>query len=535
MLKDGLRQAYWPADRSVGLIYETVGSLLAQRSAEHPDRLAVVGTRHGGGEQVRLTYRELYDEARRGAAALLRLAEPGSHIALWAPNVAEWPVTQYAAALAGMVLVPLNPVLREDELEYTLTHSGAKVLLHAETSRDYRMGEVARAVATRIPGLCRISLADRNFFSLESTEPLPEVSPDAVAMLQYTSGTTGRSKGVVLKHRALVNVAKLTMEAAGATDGAVCVNPLPLFHTAGCVIATLGPLWLGGCAVLIERFTPADTLAALHAERADVLFYVPTVLDALLTAQRAAAEPAPRLRIAMGGAAMVPSALIDGAVEVFGATVLNLFGQTELAPVLSMTRPDDSRADRLHTVGRPLPQVECKIVDPHTGAVQPPGVPGEICARGYQQFLEYLHDPEMTAATVDAEGFVHTGDLGVMDERGYLTVTGRLKEIIIRGGESIAPADIETRLAGHPDVTEFAVVGLPDERWGEIVTAVIRTEADPSRVKKELAEQANSALAPYQVPARWFVSDSAFPVTSTGKVRRFALRDAILAGRLREL
>ncbi|ORB30337.1 long chain fatty acid-CoA ligase [Gordonia sp. KTR9] [Mycolicibacterium parafortuitum] len=531
-----MRQSYWPADRSVDLVEDSVGALLARRSAQHPDRPALVGTRHGSGEHVRLTYAQLYTEAAGVATALSRLARPGGCIALWAPNVVEWPIIQYGAALAGVVLVALNPVLREEELDYALTHSGATVLLHADVSRDYAMGEVAARVAARIPGLQRISLSDHRWRAVDPDPgALPEVAPDDVAMLQYTSGTTGRPKGVVLNHRALVNVAKLTMESAAAPAGAVGVNPLPMFHTAGCVIATLGPLWLGGTAVLVERFTPAQTLAVLHAERADVLFYVPAILDALVTAQRSEGSPGPRIPIVMGGASLVSPALIDGAAEVFGATVLNLFGQTELAPVLSMTRPTDDRAELLGTVGRPLPQVDCKIVDPATGAVVAVGEPGEICARGYQQFVEYLHDPAATAAAVDDDGFVRTGDLGAMDDRGYLTVTGRLKDIIIRGGENIAPAEIERHLTGDDRLLDLAVVGIADDRWGEAVAAVIRAVGDPVEVKKTLAAQAESVLSPYKVPSRWFVTETDFPATPTGKVRKFALRDAIQRGELREL
>jgi fatty-acyl-CoA synthase len=265
-----------------------------------------------------------------------------------------------------------------------------------------------------------------------------------------------------------------------------------------------------------------------------VLFYVPAILDALLSAQRAGSAPVPPIPIIMGGAALVSPELIDGAAEVFGATVLNLFGQTELAPVLSMTRPGDTREDRLATVGRPLPQVECKIVDPVSGSVAAVGEQGEICARGYQQFTGYLNDPAATAATVDADGFVHTGDLGAMDERGYLTVTGRLKDIIIRGGENISPADIERHLGGHEQVTDIAVLGLPDDRWGEVVAAVVRADGDPTELKEALVAQAQSVLAPYKVPSRWFHADD-LPVTPTGKVRKFALRDAILRGEIREL
>jgi fatty-acyl-CoA synthase/long-chain acyl-CoA synthetase len=534
-----LKKAHWPADQSADLVDLTVGGLLALRAESHADRVAIVGVRHDDGAEVRLSYAHLYAEAARVATALCGLVQRGSYVAIWAPNVVEWPIIQYGAALAGMVLVALNPALREEELEYALTHSGAAVLIYADSSRDYDLADVVTAVAPRLPHLRCISLTHRAHWQA------PEVSgtvlrkaptdPDEVVMLQYTSGTTGRPKGVLLKHRSLVNVAKLTLEAVEVEAGSVCLNPLPMFHTAGCVIATLGPLWIGGTVILVERFRPSPVLEALRREHVSVLFYVPAILAALLDCQRAVSAPAPRLQVVMGGASNVPATMIESAETVFGASVINLFGQTELAPVLSATRPSDSRADQLATVGRPLPRVDCKIVDPVTNETLAVGEPGEICARGYQQFLGYLNDPNATARTVDDDGYVHTGDLGTMDERGYLTVTGRLKELIIRGGENISPAEIEAVLVGHEAVLEASVIGMPNERWGEIVVAVIRVADGVDHLPKpDVVDYVGKRLAPFKVPARWFVVD-ALPVTPTGKVRKFELRDSIVCGRLREL
>jgi fatty-acyl-CoA synthase len=534
-----LTRAHWPADRSVALVDNTVGDLLVARAAEDPDREALVGVRHGSADTDRLTYREVLEEASRVATALSELSPPGGFVALWAPNVVEWSIIQYGAALAGVVLVALNPVLRDEDLDYALRHSGASVLLHADVSRDYPMAAIAERVCAAIPGLRRVSLSDTAAWKAATVDADivagAASNPDAPVMLQYTSGTTGRPKGVLLTHRALVNVAKLSMEAVGVPAGAVCVNPLPLFHTAGCVIATLGPLWVGGTAVVCERFAPGPVLETLRTENADVLFYVPAVLGALLEQQRAGTAAPPRLRIIMGGASEVPAALIDGAEAVFGASVFNLYGQTELAPVLTLTRPADSRRDRLSTVGRPLPQVDCKIIDPEKGRVLGVGESGEICARGYQQFVEYLHDPEATTRALDDEGYVRTGDLGAMDARGFLTVTGRLKELIIRGGENISPAEIEHALAQHDCVAEPVAVGLPDDRLGEVVAVVCRlTSGHVSGLKNRLLEHARGNMAAFKVPARWFVVDQ-FPLTATGKVQRFALRDAILRGELHEL
>jgi fatty-acyl-CoA synthase len=533
------RRAHWPADQSADLVDFTVGGLLSQRADGQAHRLALVGIRHDDGAEVRLSYAELYDEAGRVATALCELAERGSYVAIWAPNVVEWPIIQYGAALAGMVLVALNPALRQEELEYALTHSGAAVLLYADTNRDYDLAEVVGAVGPRFPHLRCVSLSERAQWQASEVSPtvLRDAPTDAdeAVMLQYTSGTTGSPKGVLLKHRSLVNVAKLTLEAVEVQAGSVCLNPLPMFHTAGCVIATLGPLWIGGTVVLVERFRPTPVLEALRREDVGVLFYVPAILGALLECQRMASTPAPKLRVIMGGASNVPATMIENAETVFGASVINLFGQTELAPVLSATRPSDSRADQLTTVGRPLPLVECKIVDPTTNETLAVGEAGEICARGYQQFLGYLNDHVATARTVDADGFVHTGDLGTLDERGYLSVTGRLKELIIRGGENISPAEIESVLVDHEAVLEASVVGLPDERWGEIVAAAIRIRDDvPDLLVADIVDYVGRRLAPFKVPARWFVTD-ALPLTPTGKVRKFELRDAIMHGHLREI
>jgi fatty-acyl-CoA synthase len=534
-----LQWSSWEADRSVDLVDFTVGKLLADRAKAHPDRVAIVGVRHGTGEHVRLTYEQLHHEACRVASALAGLAERGSFIAIWAPNVIEWPIIQYGCALAGMVLVAINPALREQELHYALQHSGSAVLLHADANRDYDMAAVVRRVAASLPDLTCVSLSDPSALHAQHIDDniARNATRDAgdVVMLQYTSGTTGNPKGVLLRHTSLINVAKLTVEALSVPGGAVCLNPLPMFHTAGCVIATLGPLWIGGTIILVDRFSPAPVLQALRTENVSVLFYVPAVLTALLEAQRTGNACAPQLHTIMGGASNVSPALIEAAEQVFGGTVINLFGQTELSPVLTATRPEDSRADRLNTVGRPLPQVDCRIVDPVTGEVAGVGESGEICARGYQTLVGYLHDPDATASTIDDEGFVHTGDLGTMDSRGYLTVTGRLKELIIRGGENIAPAEIESHLLSHDDVVECAVVGLPDGRLGEQVAVVLRTSRDADCLLKDsLVGYLRNRLAPFKIPARWFVA-AEFPVTPTGKVRKFEMRDAIIRGNVREL
>ncbi|WP_084027749.1 class I adenylate-forming enzyme family protein [Mycobacterium avium] len=533
-----LERSYLSADTSIALEDCTVGGLLAERARTHGDVTALVGNRDADGQELRLTYGELFEEASRVATALARLTTPGDYVALWAPNIVEWPIIQYGAALAGVVLVALNPALRPAELVYALRHSRARLLIHADCGRDHDTVATVSEIGTRL-GVRTVSLSSRTEWRSDSADAgvvsgAPD-DPERSVMLQYTSGTTGTPKGVLLRHRSLVNVAKLTMEAAGISAASVTVNPLPMFHTAACVIATLGPLWIGGTQVLVNRFKPSAVLDAIRREQANVLFFVPTMLEALIAAQRDSSAPAPRLSTCLGGASTVSAELVEAAESTFGASVVKVFGQTELSPVLTATRPDDNREDQLRTVGRPLPQVDCKVVDPTTGLVVPVGHPGEICARGYQQMVGYLHDPASTVATVDDDGFVHTGDLGVMDGRGYLTLTGRLKELIIRGGENISPVEVEACLAEHDMVDEACAFGLPDKRLGEIVAVVVvGCGALPNDAATQLHAHACKHLTPHKVPQRWFVA-SDLPRTATGKVRKFALADLIAQGDLREL
>lgn len=538
-LRARLRWSYLAADTGTDLVDYTVGGLLAERARTHHDAEALVGPRHGDGAEVRLTYGELFDEACRVATALSRLTRPGDYVALWAPNVMEWPIIQYGAALAGVVLVALNPALRAAELTYALQHSGANVLIHADRSRDYDCAAVVAEIGRSFPGLRTLSLSSQAEWRADAVDgavvAAGPADPDEPVMLQYTSGTTGTPKGVLLRHRSLVNVARLTVQSAGIPAGAVTVNPLPMFHTAACVVSTLGPLWIGGTEVLVGQFEPTAVLDTLRHSHASVLFFVPTMLSSLLAAQQAASDPPPKLSICLGGASAVSADLIEATERTFGATVVNVFGQTELASVLTATRPDDKRDDQLSTVGRSLPQVDCKVVDPATGAVVPVGHSGEICARGYQQMIGYLHDPEATAAAVDTDGFVHTGDIGAMDERGYLTLTGRLKELIIRGGENIAPAEIEACLSTHEASAQVCVFGLPDDRLGEVVGAVILARDPlPADVVDQLHAHSRKHLTPHKVPQRWFIADD-LPRTPTGKVRKFALPNLIAQGSVREI
>ncbi|MEV4439420.1 AMP-binding protein [Streptomyces sp. NPDC049577] len=527
-----------PADTSVPLSPLTVGALLRKAAAEHADAVALVGVPEAAGPRRRWTYAQLLAEAESVAAGIRERVPLGGRVAIWAPNVPEWPVFAYAAALAGVTLVTLNPTLRAGELRHALGSSGAQMLVHAERSRAYDMAEVVRAVAPGLPGLRHVVPLGA-WESLKGDGPLPserEITDAGVpAQLQFTSGTTGTPKAVLLSHRAVVNVARLTFEGLGVREGTTVVCPLPMFHTAGCVISCLGPLWTGGTFTLLERFTPAQLLDVLRESPGALLTSVPTVLGALVDAAAGVAEP-PVLSAVLTGAAPVRAQLITETEERFSTTVFNLYGQTELASVLTLTRPDDSAEQKTSTVGRPLPQVEVKITDPDTGEVVPLGVKGEICARGYQQMLAYHGDPGATARKVDADGWLHTGDLGSMDASGTVRIDGRLNDIIIRGGENISPAAIEEFLSTVPGVREAVVVGVPDENWGEIVAAVLQPAAGAGPVPDvaDIVARCKENLSPHKVPARWYLAGD-FPLTASGKIQKFRVRELVAEGGFREL
>lgn len=520
-LADGM--SYWPARTSPPLIEQTVGDLLRRTARAVPNRTALVSVAEDGTSR-RWTYAQLLSEAERVAGALRERVGVGGRVALWAPNRVEWPIFEYAAALAGTTLVCLNPALRADALSRALAVSETSFLLHADFSRSYDMAAVVDDVRTEQLSVLSLSRWDELLAGPLVTGSTGRM-PDEAAQIQFTSGTTADPKAAVLSHRAIVNVARFTMEALGVPRGAVVLSPLPMFHTAGCVVSCLGPLTCAGTLVLLDRFEPRLAIDTLRDTEADVLTSVPTVLVALLRELRPG-ERLPALHQVLTGAAPVSPDLIQDVQQALGATVFNLYGQTELAPVVSLTRPDDPPAVKAATVGRPLPHLECRIVDPATGATRPVGETGEIWARGYQRMLGYYGDPAATKAAIDAEGWLRTGDLGSMDGNGTLRIAGRIKDLIIRGGENIAAGAVEACLAGHPDVADAVVVGVPDAKWGELVGAVLRLRDGVTVDVAALREHCRQRLAPYQVPQSWFVTDD-FPTTESGKVRKFLLRRLI--------
>lgn len=534
-LPQPLRTSHWPADTSTPLARTTVGELLRRVASEVPDRVALVDGHPSPAPRRRWTYAELLTEAEKTAAALLTRFSPGERLAVWEANRPEWVVLQFGAALAGLVLVTVNPQYRAEELRYALRQSQAAGLVHGNVYRGVRMPDVVTQIRDDLPELRNTLCFDdwADFLATGTpTTALPEVHPDDPALIIYTSGTTGFAKGAMLHHLGVVNTAQMSTQRSGFHDGDVWINPIPLFHTGGGVLACVGTLSHRGTQVVVPQFDPALVLELIEAERGSMILTVPTILMALLDHPDRPDRDLSSLRTVMSGGSAVPAGLVRRTKSILDCDFSMLFGQAELHGVVTQTHPTDNDDDQAETLGRPLFHVEVKIADPETGATVPLGTEGEICARGYQNMLEYYNMPEETAATIDSEGWLHTGDMGTMDERGYVRFVGRLKDIIIRGGENIHPREIEELLHQHPQVADVAVFGVPDPHWGEQVGAAVRA-ADPQQppTVEELHTYCRAHLAPFKTPKLWFFTDT-FPLTPSGKIQKFVLRERVASGEL---
>ncbi len=360
------------------------------------------------------------------------------------------------------------------------------------------------------------------------SQVLPRVDPDDIAQIQYTSGTTGFPKGARLAHRSLANNGRFYAHAIGADPADVWVNPMPMFHTAGCGLVTLGALQTGGTQVLPPGFDPDVMLGLFEAERGTLMLSVPTMLIRMLDSAEISPRNLSSWRLTTLGGAPVPPELVRRAQAKLGLKVAIGFGQTEASPYITHTLPDDPHPDWVSTVGRPLPQTDVKVIDPATGDTLPLDTIGEICARGYSLMKGYFDNPVDTAIALDADGWLHTGDLGSMYKHGYCKVQGRLKDLIIRGVEIIYPREIEDILFTHPQVANVSVVGIPDQEWGETVAAFIQPKPGTMPQDTELTAFCHHHLASYKIPRLWrFVEQ--FPQTASGKIQKFVLRDRFLA------
>jgi fatty-acyl-CoA synthase len=514
------------AERSIEIQDLTVGDLLRSAAADRPDGLALVeGIADGPGR--RWTFAELLGDAESYARGLLGRFEPGDHVAVWMPNCPEWLLLQYGMALAGLVQVTVNPAYRPKELAWVLGQSESRGVIYVPQYRGSPMGQYLDEVRPELPALTdavTLDELDDWFGDASDDRPLPWVEPTASVQIQYTSGTTGFSKGVLLRHRSVVNNSRTFMERSGAPDGAVYLNSMPLFHTGGCVQGALGTLWRRAAQVLMTPgFDPELALDLVERERVSVLVGVPTMLLAMLERPSFPDRDVSSVQVVVTGGAQVLPEVVRKVEQSFGAGITNTYGQTEASPVITQSSPQDSVEDKAFTVGRPLPQVELKLVDPDGGTV-PLGEPGEVCSRGYSVMAGYYRMPERTAETIDSEGWLHTGDLGVLDSRGYLSIVGRTRDMIIRGGENIYPVEIEAALAEHPAIGDSAVIGAADPKWGEVLVGYVRFTPGKTAADAELVDFLRERLSPHKVPRVWRTLEE-FPRTPSGKIQKFRLRE----------
>jgi len=510
------------------LLNDTIPQALLRQADRFPDREALV-VRH---QNLRLTWSQLATQSGRVARGLLDLGlVPGDRVGIWASNCLEWVLLEYACAWAGLVLVNVNPAYRAHDLAYILAKSGmrALVLRDRDARADYR-GILEEATAGKtLPLEHVIWIEDQSWNNLAKTTgdaPSVPTDPDEIVNIQYTSGTTGSPKGVLLTHHGLLNNALSMANWLGYSETDRCCWPFPLYHCAGCVLGVLSAMSCAATLLLPSaQFDALASLETIEAERATVLGGVPTMFIAELEHAEFKRFDLSSLRASVMGGSICPVELMNRVIRDMNCrTVSIVYGQTEASPIITMSAPEDPVHLRVSTVGTAFPNVETKIVDPITRETKPMGQQGEICSRGYLVMKGYDGEAAATALTIDAEGWLHTGDLGVMLEDGHIKITGRAKEMLIRGGENIFPREIEEFLFTHPKIADIAVVGLPDRKVGEAVLAWIRLKAGVTASADEIREFCDGKIAHFKIPEYIRFVD-AFPMTVTGKIQKFRIRE----------
>jgi fatty-acyl-CoA synthase len=518
------------------LLGETIGERLRTAMKRFPEREALVVRDQG----YRATYAELWDQSGRAARALMaRGVAKGDRVGIWAPNRFEWVVAQYATARIGAILVNVNPAYRRSELEYALTRSGISVLLLAARFRDADYVEMLEDVRGRCPELREAIVLEDGWEALvadaervgddELNAREAELQFDDPINIQYTSGTTGFPKGATLSHHNILCNGHFIAEMLRYTEAdRVCV-PVPFYHCFGMVIGNLACMSRGACVVVPgEGFDPLAVLEAVAEERCTSLYGVPTMFVAELEHPRFSEFDLSSLRTGVMAGSPCPIETMKKVRTLMHMEEVTICcGMTETSPVSTQTTADDPVEKRVTTVGRVHPHLELKVVSPETGAIVPRGVPGEQCTRGYSVMLGYWGDEAATRVAIDAAGWMHTGDLAVMDDEGYLSIVGRIKDMIIRGGENIYPREIEEFLLTLPDVVEAYVIGVPSERYGEDVMAWVRLREGSSVDGDSLAEACRGAIATFKIPRYWKLVGE-FPMTVTGKIQKFKMRETAI-------
>jgi fatty-acyl-CoA synthase len=515
----------------------SIGDLLHAAAAEVPDRPAVIRVPSAESPLESVwTYRELLERSEDLARRLLVDFRPGDNIGVWATNKPEWILLQLAAALSGLVLVTLNPANRIEEMRYLLKQSRACGLFLDRRFRKLDNESMLEELRPDLPALQSVVFLDEwEHYLAGPRNPvaLPEVSPASAALILFTSGTTGKPKGVVLSHRGVVNNALCALERYELEPGSVWLSVLPFFHVGGSVTNTLTCIANQGTHAVMSEFNPEIMLRSIEAYRANISMGVPVMVHAMLDHERFAHTDLSSLQLFLTGGTTVAPALVQAIREQFKTDVGVTFGQTEAGGSMCVSRRGDSEDRLCNTVGTPIASYEMKIVDPAFGQTLPVGQVGEICVRSPSTMTEYFDMPEQTAQTCDTEGWIRTGDLGVMRSDGYVAIAGRLKDMVIRGGENIYPREIEDTLIGHPSVAQVIVFGVPDEKWGEQLAAAVIVKTGLTVTGEQLAEFLGSRIARHKTPKYWSFVTS-FPTNPTGKVQKFVLREQFLASHAAE-
>lgn len=539
-----LQLSYVHGTSNTTLLGDTIGANLRRTVERHGDCEALVVR----AQNIRLTYRQLWDLTTQLARGLLTLdLQPGERVGIWAANRYEWGVVQYATARLGLILVNINPAYLSNELNYVLNQSGVRVLFHADRYRQADYVAMLKEVRPHCSDLQTTIHLDHDWTALlqagnaVAEEALPHrearLQFDDPINIQYTSGTTGFPKGATLTHHNLVNNAAAVADLLAYTErDRVCVS-VPFYHCFGMVLGNLACTSCGACIVVPgESFQPQAVLETVQAERCTSLYGVPTMFRAVLEDPQFAQFDCTSLRTGIMAGSPCPVELMKDVVDKLHMREVAIgYGMTETSPLSTLSRRDDSLQRRVSTVGRVMPHLEICVRDPVTGAILPRGTPGEFCTRGYSVMRGYWRDDPATRAAIDGAGWMHSGDLAILDAEGYVHIVGRLKDMIIRGGENISPREIEAVLHTHPGVSEVQVIGVPSRRYGEEVMAWVRLIPGAHVGEEELRTHCQARLAAFKVPRYWqFVTS--FPMTVTGKVQKFRLREMAieLLGRQRE-
>ena len=527
--------SYAQGETTPALLEETIGANLERTVASYADREALVECASGR----RWTWAELDRDVDEVARGLIGAGiEKGDRVGIWGPNSAAWTLVQLATAKVGAVLVNVNPSYRTHELAYVVNQSGMRMLVSATSFRtsDYRAR--IRETADQLDTLERVVhlddepswaglLADGSGVSEDDLRARSaSLDPHDPINIQYTSGTTGFPKGATLSHRNILNNGYLVGEACRYTEeDRVCI-PVPFYHCFGMVMGNLAATTHGACMVIpAPGFDPARTLAATAEERCTSLYGVPTMFIAEWALPTFAEYDLSAVRTGIMAGSPCPAELMKKLIAAGIDEMTICYGMTETSPVSTQTRRDDSLERKVGTVGRVCPHLEVRIVDPVSGETVPRGEAGEFCTRGYSVMLGYWDDQEKTAEAVDGDGWMHTGDLGVMDDEGYVRITGRIKDMVIRGGENIYPREIEEFLYTHPDIEDVQVVGVPDAKYGEELCAWLRMRPGTAPLDAAAVRAyAGGRLAHYKIP-RYVMVVEEFPMTVTGKVRKVEMRE----------